>query len=143
MGADMLLACIGEPPRGKGVELNWKAGHGVIQRLTTDELESDPELEWRSDEETVEGRRQYLHDQLTQLQECLEGHRRDVTSWKAFGWWLHFTGGMSSGDDPTDAFDAFSFWGSIADSRKIFNAIGLDWPPTEIQPFTIEEGLPT
>lgn len=81
----------------------------------------------------VQGR---LRDCITAVFETLEW--RDVTWITVAGWQCWLTGGMDGG---TDSFEVWNrMWNDLGTiGWKVLNAAGFEDPPSEAEPFKIEE----
>lgn len=97
-----------------------------------DELETDG----RSDGEILESVQGILTAAITDVFQSLEW--RDVTWITVAGWQCWLTGGMDGG---TDSFDVWNkMWNDLGTlGWKVLNAAGFEDPPSEAEPFKIEE----
>lgn len=154
MGADFLSAMIAHR---QGVTPDYEKAWAYIDSLQVDDLvrlngdnvEYDfDELDWV---EVKEMTCTYSTPALTQ--ENLDEVKRVLKEWIQIlccedgsncwdmcGWTVYFTGGMSWGDDPSDAFTTFSRvdnWGTLA--IEVFKAAGFDFPPTGPDVFIMNE----
>jgi hypothetical protein len=108
-------------------EPSWFAGEQAIREL------SEQELNQIADEygcESSAEARERLYQALESAQNAIEHWNRECTSFR-FGdtlWYL--TGGLSTGDPPTDLFDDFE----LLHATRIAETIGFYWPPNEPMP---------
>jgi len=65
---------------------------------------------------------------------------RESSYYRLVGWTIYFAGGMSHGDDPSEAFTAFCAaytYGELGD--RVLKAAGFELPPNEHEPYLINE----
>ncbi len=132
MGADFLVSFLTANPKAK---IDFAAG-----RRATEELAAGPLSTWPAefldyagvhldavDKKDVNEVREQLVDgleaDLCLLELAVEGRRRDVWVGKIGGKRVVLTGGLSWGDVPTDAFEAFNRLVLAGVTR----AMGFDW----------------
>jgi hypothetical protein len=149
MGADLCMVFLAAP-RELNLSDNREEALDCLNQLEEEyktavgDAESESDEEYERIDKWYEGQIHLQGDELTRHSiesefenvksaiDCLTGvlhpfgsHGRDV-SWTEFGEYkLYYTGGMSWGDTPTDAFDWFI---AIDNCVPVSQALGLTWP---------------
>jgi hypothetical protein len=118
MGADMCATALAL--RAERLP-DWAAGAQAIDELTAepliwlaDDLGFDPDLDMK----------QRLRCALENARRAVEGRDRECTQLRFGAWTLFVSGGMSTGDAPTDLYDHFA----LLDVSGVARSIGFDWP---------------
>jgi hypothetical protein len=121
MGADMCATALAL--RAERLP-DWAAGAQAIDELTAepliwlaDDLGFDPDLDMK----------QRLRCALENARRAVEGRDRECTQLRFGAWTLFVSGGMSTGDAPTDLYDHFA----LLDLSGVAQSIGFDWPSAE------------
>lgn len=142
MGQDM---CVMTLCHRTGVEPDLNKALAFITNMTTLDIKDvdfqdygwdDLETDGRSDGEILAGVQVILRDVITEVFNTMQW--RDVTWITVAGWQVWLTGGMDGG---TDSFDV---WNRIYNDLgtlgwDVLTAAGFDNPPSEVEPFKIEE----
>lgn len=103
MGADLLLTWVGLE---EGREPDFEAARTRINELTDSELETAAREHFAWDENSgIADVATSMHAEVNKLEKLWIGGSREVARLKVRGADLLFTGGMSWGDGPTDAFE--------------------------------------
>ena len=119
MGADTFISALAVP---RGASLDWEAAEPAIRALNRQELERiADELGWDEDNGDIAER---LRTAVQAAREALTGGSRELDVLEFGTWDIYLTGGLSTGDTPTDLFDIFWALGSSGLDR----AIGFGWP---------------
>ena len=121
MGADM---CVSMLVLREGRKPVWFAGEQAIREL------SEQELNVIADEcgfESVVEVRERLYQALESAQNAIEHWNRECTSFRFGDTLWYVTGGLSTGDSPTDLFDDFE----LLHATHIAESIGFYWPPND------------
>jgi hypothetical protein len=113
MGADLIVAGVVIP---KGKEPDWETAAGWVEALDAEDLSTIAgNLGWEGafvDEDdrelAAQQTRTDLLEVLARFREAVEGGLRDVAEFELLGHRVIFSGGMSTGDSPTDSCDAIS-----------------------------------
>ena len=139
MGADMLLTYLAHRADRRP---NFDAGRDLVDRLTPADLDGhdwSEFLTWHDDLVGFDGRpriddlQRIYREAIDALEQALSSSR-EVSARLICGWWLYFTGGMSWGDSPTDAYEAITWWDEYNEggpfAPRILAAIGFENPPT-------------
>jgi hypothetical protein len=107
-----------------GRQPDWAAGLEAIDELTAepliwlaDDLGFNPDLDMK----------QRLRCALENARTAVEGRDRECAQLRFGPWTLFVTGGMSTGDAPTDLYDHFA----LLDLSGVAQNIGFDWPAAE------------
>lgn len=106
MGADMLITAL---VLEEGRHPDFRTAREAIDALVPAQVEFPDEF-WGHDpasEAGLEAIRQSLHDSLGELEEALHCSR-ELTSMPLRGATVYLTGGLSSGDAPSELFETFS-----------------------------------
>jgi len=132
MGADFLVSFLAANPKAK---IDFAAGRRAIDELAAGPLSAWPAecLDYAGvdlgavDKQDVNKVREQLVDgleaDLRLLEAAVEGERRDVWIGEIGQKTVVLTGGLSWGDVPTDAFEAFNRLALAGVTR----AMGFDW----------------
>jgi hypothetical protein len=124
MGADMFISALATR---RGTDLDWDAAEPAIRALDRQELERiADELGWGDDGDVAA----QLRAAVQAAREALTGGSRELDVLEFGTWDIYLTGGLSTGDTPTDLFDIFWALGSSGLDR----AIGFGWPTPTTRP---------
>jgi hypothetical protein len=106
MGADLLITALviddGRAP-------DFAAAHAAVGSLCPEQVEFPDEF-WDHDPETNAGLgaiRRQLHESLSELEAAL-AQCRELASLQLRGATVYLTGGLSTGDAPTELFETFT-----------------------------------
>jgi hypothetical protein len=105
-----------------GQRLDRAAGKQAIEELTLEML-SQLVDDFAPDDDV--DMRQRLRDALQNAREAVEGWNRECATLSFGPWTLFVTGGMGSGDPPTDLYDDVAW----LDASGVASSIGFAWPP--------------
>ena len=119
MGADMTIATLAVQ---EGTELDWYAAELMVEDMSEDDLEQIADF-FDLEQEQVRTR---LRQAVEAVHGAIEGCHRECTLLSICDWTVYLTGGLSTGDAPTDLFDAF--W--LVTESGLADAIGFAWPST-------------
>lgn len=143
MGQDM---CVMTLCHRTGVKPDLNRALAYIANLTTLDIKDvDFTVDWGWDSLETDGRSD--GEILTDVQDILSGAISEVfdslewrdTTWITIaGWQVWITGGMDGG---TDSFDTWNkMWNDLGTlGWDVLTAAGFEHPPTEVEPFKIEE----
>lgn len=111
MGADLIVAHWWTTRQPE--DIDWKAGHEAIERLTLDDIDPDqfgPEFDDTDETVAIEEVKERLHADLDEMEPVWgdRHYRRDAARYVLGPVNVLLTAGMSWGDDPTDAFTLMS-----------------------------------
>ena len=123
MGADMCISALACP---FGTVLDWAAGRAAIDELSAERI-ADLVDEFGLDEGNG---RETLRSAFVRTREAITDWNRETTSVEFGDWTIYLTGGLSTGDAPTDLY--YEFW--MLDYAGIAKAIGFDWPTAAAKP---------
>src|SRR4029077_8904977 len=102
MGADMVIVSLVIP---EGHQPDFVAAHRAVNAVAAADIENPDEF-YDVDPESeagLQGLRKDLHCQLDELEQALDG--REFTWTTVRGASVYVTGGLSTGDSPTEAFE--------------------------------------
>jgi len=105
VGADLLISAL---VIDEGAAPDFAAAHTAVDSIGAQQVEFPDEF-WDHDPETDLGLgaiREELHDSLAELEAALQ-QSRELTSMQLRGATVYLTGGLSSGDTPTELFETF------------------------------------
>jgi hypothetical protein len=125
-----------------GSTLDWDAAEAAITALS-EERRADltDHLGWGSDEDSEpnETTNELLRQAVRDLRAALDGSgqlRRELDHTRIGHWTIYLTGGLSTGDPPTDLYEVFS----ALEVTGLDTAIGFSWPATDYPEDTGREG---
>ena len=124
MGADMFISALATR---RGTDLDWDAAEPAICALDRQELERiADELGWGDDGDVAA----QLRAAVQAAREALTGGSRELAILRVGDWDIYLTGGLSTGDTPTDLFDVF--W--ALEVSGLDRVIGFSWPTPTTRP---------
>ena len=143
MGADM---CLSDLWIKAHKEIKAEDGHAHIETLTYERLLTERRTDFYIDSicmeipleaERVRTVKAHFHEALDGVLQSLNS--REVTRRSVLGWHVYLTGGMTWGDDPSEAFGV---WAKLIDGAfgyEILRAAGFEFPGPYAEPYVIQE----
>lgn len=134
MGADFLVSVLTANPK---TEIDFALGRQAIEELAGKPLSGWPaefldyagidlDAKWTNGRRVAQVRAELVHGlkaDINLLEAAVQGDRRDVWTGEIGGKSVVLTGGMSWGDGPTEAYEAFERL-SLAGVTRV---MGFDW----------------